>query len=385
MALVGVCQHAVRPTASYRTLELGGTASTIGVIASSYAVLAVLTAIPLGRALDRADPKRYFVWGVGILLVGTMVSALAPTVVALGVGQAFAGLGRMTSAVSIQTLVANRRHSNRDQGFARLAVANSIGQLLGPSIAGGALDLAPDVVPEFSPSSLSFIVAAAFGLAGTLVAVRAIDSEPSRRTGPSSTDESRAPVTTILRRKGVPQSLLVGLAVMTAIDLTTVYLPLLGESRGIAASTIGLLLSIRAVAGLLSRLALTYTLQRFGRRRLLLVSLLAAGGAVLGIATFETFLLLAPMLFVMGYGLGIGTPLTMSWLAVQAPREERGTALAIRMTGSRLAQIVLPVTFGGLASLLGPGAVFVGMAVTLLAGASVLRASPVEPPAGRGT
>jgi MFS family permease len=382
-ALIGICQHAIRPSASYRTLELGGDASTIGAIAASYAAIALFFAIPLGRALDRSNSKPYLIGGSAILVLGAGLSAIAPTLFALGAAQALAGLGRMVSGVSIQTMVANRRNSDRDQGFARLAVASSTGQLIGPVVAGFALDSPIDILPALSRSGLALLAASIFGLAGIALALRVVEADAPRQPSAAPTDETRVPLTSILSRKGVPQSLLVGLAAMSVIDLTTVYLPLLGESRGIPASAIGLLLSVRAGAGFLSRLALGHMVRRWGRRLILLVSMLLAALSLLGIAFSTATFQLAILLFIVGYGLGIGNPLTLAWLAVEAPRRERATAIALRVTGNRLAQIVLPLSFGALGALVGPGSVFVGMATMLLVGAGVLRASPADPTVDR--
>ena len=381
--LIGVCQHAVRPSASYRTLELGGDASTIGIIAASYAAVALFFAIPLGRLLDRSNSKPYLIGGSVVLVLGACLSAFATTLLALGAAQALAGLGRMVTGVSIQTMVANRRNTDRDQGFARLAVATSTGQLIGPAVAGFALDSPVDLMPSLSRSSLALLVASAFGLAAITLALRLIERDSRRATASEPSDDPRAPLAAILRRKGVPQSLLVGLAAMAVIDLTTGYLPLLGESRGISASTVGLLLSVRAGAGFLSRLALGRMVRRWGRHLILLVSMTLSSLALLGIAFSAMVPSLAILLFVVGYGLGIGNPLTLAWLAVETPRSERATAIALRVTGNRMAQILLPLSFGVLGALVGPGSIFVGMATMLLASAGVLRASPADPTVDR--
>ena len=52
--------------------------------------------------------------------------------------------------------------------------------------------------------------------------------------------------------------------------------------------------------------------------------------------------LLFVVMAVLGLGLGIGQPLTMSWLSAQAPAGQRGRALALRLAGNRVGQVVLP-------------------------------------------
>jgi MFS family permease len=59
----------------------------------------------------------------------------------------------------------------------------------------------------------------------------------------------------------------------------------------------------------------------------------------------------------LGLGLGVGQPLTMSWLAEVAPAGLRGRAMSLRLTGNRLGQVLIPSTVGLLAAGLGSAGV----------------------------
>lgn len=60
---------------------------------------------------------------------------------------------------------------------------------------------------------------------------------------------------------------------------------------------------------------------------------------------------------VIGLGLGLGQPVTLSWVAGAARRELRGTALELRVSGNRLGQTVLPAVVGLIAGTTALGAV----------------------------
>lgn len=75
--------------------------------------------------------------------------------------------------------------------------------------------------------------------------------------------------------------------------------------------------------------------------------------------------LLFVVMAVLGLGLGIGQPLTMSWLSAQAPAGQRGRALALRLAGNRVGQVVLPSAIGVVAAGLGAGGVFLASAVVV--------------------
>jgi MFS family permease len=377
-AIAGSAIHAIRPSASYRTLELGGSATTVGLVAASFSVVAVALAIPIGRVIDRTEPRRFFIGGAALMSVSAMVSAILPSVWMLAVGQVGVGLGWVTTAISYQTITANRSHSDRDRGFARLAVAASAAQLVGPLIAGFLLGLGRRHPMWGTGSSLAFAAAACLAIAGSLLAARSMPRVPQGRGSSYETDTDRVPLRTILRQPGVSQALLLGVAVSSGLDLTVIYLPLIGEARGVDVVVVGILLSLRGAGSLLSRLALPRMLDRFGRKPLLAAAVVGAGWASLGVATMSSPMILGALVFFFGYGLGLGTPLTMAWLSVQTPREQRGTALAMRMTGNRIGQVVLPVGVGGVASALGVGVVFVVIGCGLLASALVLRGAPID-------
>jgi MFS family permease len=160
---------------------------------------------------------------------------------------------------------------------------------------------------------------------------------------------------------GLPVAMVTSLTVIAAVDLLTVYLPLLGTERGIAASTIGALLVVRAAASMASRLFLTPLIRRFSRTRLLTWTIaLAALSTGLLAVQMPTWMVTVVMVLV-GLGLGLGQPLTMAWVAEAAPAGVRATALSLRIAGNRLGQTLLPAGVGFVASGGGSAGVFLAI------------------------
>ena len=56
-----------------------------------------------------------------------------------------------------------------------------------------------------------------------------------------------------------------------------------------------------------------------------------------------------------GFFLGLGQPLTMTLISTAVPGTWRGSALAVRLMGNRLGQVILPVVAGAVAAPFGPG------------------------------
>jgi MFS family permease len=80
------------------------------------------------------------------------------------------------------------------------------------------------------------------------------------------------------------------------------------------------------------------------------------------------------LVLLLGLGLGVGQPLTMSWLAELAPAGQRGRALSLRLTGNRLGQVLIPSTVGLLAAGVGSAGVLWATAAALaLVGAAARR------------
>lgn len=102
----------------------------------------------------------------------------------------------------------------------------------------------------------------------------------------------------------------------------------------------------------------------------LVLSAAAPALAAIPLPVWLPFIVLAAL----GLGLRIGQPLTMSWLTAQAPAGQRGRAVALRLAGNRIGQVVLPSASGIVAAGVGAGgallasAAVVGGTVLLLRG-----------------
>jgi MFS family permease len=360
-ALGLVTVGAARPAASYKAIELGASALQVGVIGGAFGALALVAAIPIGGRVDRRGERGYLLAGLALLAISPLVQLGATGWVGLVAGQALLGLGQAGLAISMQALTANMNGAeHRDTGFARLAIAASAGQFLGPIVTGFAIGSASLGQRSAGIGRAYLLAAAASSVALVVgaVVVRSSDrlsEEPSRRMKPW----------TMVGRPGVKPALMASLAVLTTIDILVTYLPVLGDERGLDPSFVGLLLSVNSVAAMLSRFALPTMLRRLGRRRVLSFMLATSGLAMVTLAvTLPRWAILATV-FCLGYGLGVGAPMTASWMATSAPPSDRATALAVRMTANRLGQILIPTLFGGIALGVGSFAVF-------LAGASSL-------------
>jgi MFS family permease len=372
--LVQVVTFVLRPTSTYRALELGIPATWLGVLSACFAVAPLILAVPSGHAVDRFGERR-------VMLVGSaLVVAAAAAFVLLGggvpglvVGSVLLGTGHLCSVVGEQALVANATPAGRhDTAFGCYTFAASLGQALGPGLIllfGGSRTI---------PATGAIFVSA-LGIAAALVVVTLLLRSSARARTSGDADDTGG-MRTLLRRPGLLRALTVSCVVLAAVDITLVYLPALGTERGIASGAVGTLLTLRAAASMISRLFLGRLAARLGRRALLVGSVaLSAVGLAVAVVPMPLWAL-AVVVVALGFGLGAGQPLTMSWLAESTPPGLRGRAMSLRLTGNRVGQVVVPSAAGLLAAGAGAGGVLALTAAGLAAAGVAARRIDSPPP-----
>nr|WP_184572980.1 MFS transporter [Streptomyces zagrosensis] len=364
-----------RPAVSYRALALGADARAVGVIAGVYALLPLFAAVPLGRRTDRGRAAPLLPAGVVLIAGGCALSGRASSLTEMALWSGVMGLGHLSFVIGAQSIVARRSvPAEQDRNFGHFTIGASLGQLVGP-VAAGLLVSAED--GQLARTSATALLVSAAVAACSFAGLWRIE----RRTGRAArcvrpvrggkATLAPVPVLGILRSRGVASGIFISLAVLSATDILTAYLPVLGEHRGIAPATVGLLLSLRAAATIACRLVMTPMIRMVGRTALMAASCLVAAVLCAGIAVPLPVWALAVVLALLGFTLGVGQPLSMTTVVRAAPDAARSTALALRLTGNRFGQVAAPAGAGVLAGVAGTGAPFVMLGVLLLGSAAV--------------
>ncbi|MFF7654166.1 MFS transporter [Streptomyces sp. NPDC007983] len=379
-----------RPAVSYRALALGADARAVGVIAGVYALLPLFAAVPLGRRTDHGRCAPLLPVGVVLIAAGCGLSGTADSLPAMAAWSGVMGLGHLSFVIGAQSLVARQSApADQDRNFGHFTVGASLGQLIGP-IAAGQLVSGHD--GALARTSAAALFVAAVVAACSFTSLWRIEHRPPEGWAKKPAEASpgrRVPVFRILRTRGVASGIFISLAVLSATDVLTAYLPVVGEQRAISPAVVGLLLSLRAAATVACRLVMTPMIRVLGRTVLMAVSCLGAGLLCAAVALPVPAWALGVLLAALGFCLGVGQPLSMTTVVQAAPDQARSTALALRLTGNRLGQVAAPASAGLLAGLAGTAAPFVMLGVLLLASAAIavrpLRRAPgaVTLPAAR--
>jgi MFS family permease len=368
-AVTHAATNLVRPMVSYRALQLGVPPEGLGLLAASFSLAPLVIALSIGRLVDRRGEMLFVLGGTVVMAASIFLIAIAGNVALLTLGYALVGLGHLVMVVGTQSLVARGgAATGYDRAFGHLSFSASVGQLAGPAVAGF-------IAGQGSPDETirAIVVAGLLSLAG-LPLILAIRPRRAERPADGAQTVARLPLSSILRQPGIIRAILVSTTVLSAIDIVVVYMPALGEERGWAASLVGAMLAVRAGASMASRLFIGRLSDRFGRRLLLIVSMSVSAVALVALPFAPSAEATFVVMIAAGLGLGIGQPLTMSWVAAEASPGTRATALSVRLMGNRVGQIALPVFAGSVAAFAGAGGVLavtgviVGISLALVSG-----------------
>ncbi len=347
---------------SLSALQLGANSFTVGILAALYSVFPLLLAVYAGRVSDRMGVRYPILFGSMGITAGLLLPALHEGLVTLILCPTLIGLGHIFFHVSIHNAVGSvGGAAERARNFSTFSLGQAIATFIGPSLAGFSIDAL-----GFRPT---YLVLASISSTVVLLAFFFARVLPPRGEREETKQKHRA--LDLLKDAPLRRTLIMSGVTLTGIELFSFYLPVYGQSIGLSASRIGLVLSSYAAAAFVVRLVMQELARRFTETGVLTGSLFIAA------ATYALFPFLsgAPMLvmtaFLLGLGLGSAQPLTIMLTYHHAPPGRSGEALGMRLTVNKITQIAIPLVFGGIGTLFGLAPVFWANAAFLFAGGIV--------------
>jgi predicted MFS family arabinose efflux permease len=362
----------VRVTTSYRAIELDLPVLWLGIISATFALLPIFLAVWVGRYLDRGNDAQACWIGAGLLVAACAgFRYLAGSVTTLLLFTALLGVSHLFMMASQQMLcIRCAGPRGRDGVFGNYLVASAVGQGLGPYIIAWSSGAA--MLP---PTGRLYAIGLIISLA-SLVTAGAIRAAPKRL--PHEHGKAAVPVRTLVRQRGLMAVLVASVITITAQDLLTIYLPLLGADRNINARDIGTLLTVRSVFSLVSRMGYVRVIRLVGRGPLTLISMIGAGIGFAGLALPVPLAAMFAAMTVMGFSLGIATTLSLTNVVDLASPQAMGTVMSLRITGNRIGQVALPFVASLIAAATGVGGIFVIIALSLAASGAAVHFSRQE-------
>jgi MFS family permease len=331
----------------------------VGVLVALPNALPVVLAMPAGRWVDRAGAGRSLAVGTAGMVSAPLLMVLAPAAASLAVAQLLLGVFQLFAALSSQSFVADLANGRSlERNYATFATLLSAGRLVGPLVAGIAIDASGFPAAFAIAAGVSLVTfvlawgirgavgradAGSAGGAGPADGASAGGPGPGRGTGGSIPMGARA----ALGNVGVQLAVLSSAGVFVAISVHQAFLPVALQEQGYAATTIGSLISLSAFAAVLVRPLMPVVARALGgpaRTLVVAMTVVALSVGLMGMAgSVPTFVVLV---VAMGFGTGVGLPLSLVTVASHVDPRHRGTALGLRLSLNRAAQLVMPVIVG---------------------------------------
>jgi len=339
---------------SLQALHLQASPVLVGLLMSLLMLVPTFVAVHVGRWVDRSGYVRPTSLALAGVVLGEVVAALLPSLTGLAAASVLVGSSFMVAHVAVNNAIGHvAGASGRTRAFGLMAVGFSLSALVGPMLAGAAIDL---VGYRWAFASLALLPVAAATL------LRHAPAMPRPERAPQ--DGSRG-VMDLLRLPPLRAVLLVSALISAGWDLFTFLVPLHGANSGLSATAIGLVAGAFGVGSATVRVALPWIARRVSEWKLIGAALVLAGLGYFAFPFCVTVGTMLPLALVLGLVLGCGQPVVMGLLHVTAPPERTGEAVGLRAAITSLGQTVLPLAFGAFGTALGMLPLFWGAAALL--------------------
>jgi len=349
----------------------GDDPARVGLAMGIYGLTQGLLQLPFGMASDRLGRKRVIVAGLLLFAAGSVVAALADTLLGLTLGRALQGAGAVSAAVTA-LLADQTRDEVRTKAMA--LVGASIGLMFALSLL-----LAPLLVSWVGLSGL-FTLTAALALGGVAVVIWLVPPEPHQHK-----DMPRGRLSEVLTHAGLLR-LDFGVFVLHAVQLAMwVAIPALLVQAGLPKADHWWVYLPAVLASFVVMGTTLFPLEKRGYLRAVFLAAIGLIGLVqLGLlwsAQAPSIAVLAVLLFVFFCGFNVLEASQPSLASRIAPPHARGAALGVYNTLQSLGFFAGGAVGGWLVKSTGVHGLFVactiGMALWLLV------AWPMKAPSGR--
>jgi MFS family permease len=336
--------YVVRPIVTYKALELGADAALVGIIGATFALAPLIFAIRIGQFVDKGRAGIALTAGSLILALTTLALLFIDSIPLLMVAMPALGMGHLLVMVGGQTMIANRSGSELyEKNFGLLTFYASLGHGLGPLFGGWLADSGEARVN----ANAAFL----FALILFVLAIVSVIALARKAENPSLvlSDSTKTTVASVMKTSTFKSAIFVASATTAVVDVVLIFLPLFGRQIGLSVSEVGVLLAIRALASMGVRLVLGEISRKLGLRLILNAGSALTLVSMVALALVDNFWIIAVIMLVSGFAMGIGQPATMAWVSRIAAADSRGLAIAIRLTANRFGQVALPALAGVIA------------------------------------
>ncbi|MFL1453966.1 MFS transporter [Marinobacter sp. GN3S48] len=332
MLLVTVPVHAV---------DLGASPLLLGVIFSAPYLLPLIVAIPFGTLVTRHGGRVSMLSGASLMIFGLVTILVVPGYPGLIIGQLSFGLAQLQMVLAAQTIISTLGTGPKlESYFGWYTTWLSGGQIVGPLIAGG-------LIHAVGTTASSFAAMLVIACCSLVMALLLTGQAKQGKSVQWSSTGFRAQGSLFCKSPAVQISIAVTAAATFAMIIHGNYLPVLLENMLVTPTTIGILISLRAVAAMVIRPVIAKVIALMGGRGIaLLVSILSMALGMLFLGGTDNLILIGFFSILIGLGSGVCQPLSIVVLSESVDSTQRAGALGMRLMANRGINFLAPLLFG---------------------------------------
>lgn len=349
---------------SLYAIDLGANPFTIGILFSMYSLFPVFLSVYAGKLSDRYGFRPPMLFGACGLLLGLLLPFMMPQLATLYVSAALIGMCYIFYMVTVQHLVGSFGEGvDRTRNYSIFSLGIGLTALLGPTTAGFAIDL----IGHRS----TYLLLALLPALPILVLLFLARLLPRPQAKTECKPEHR--VLDLVKDAPLRRVMITAAIIETGLELFNFYLPIYAHSLGFSASQIGIILGSFALALLLVRIVMPRLVGHSSEERVLSHSLFLAAATCLLFPFVSSFVLLLVIAFILGIGLGCGSPLSLVLAYNRSPPGRSGEAIGLRQTANKATEVAVPILFGSIGTAFGMVPVFWLDALMLAVGGALMR------------
>ncbi len=300
---------------SLYAMQLGADPFIVGVIISLYSLLPLFFAVHAGRLSDRFGPRIPMLLGSIGLAGGLLLPFLLPLLATLYVSATMIGASYIFYTVAVQHLIGTfGSGAERTKNYSTFSLGIALSALFGPTLAGFSIDLAG--------YELTYLFLSLLPAAPALFVMFFASALPHTA---AEDRQARQPMMDLVRNVPLRRALLTAGIIETGLELFNFYMPIYGHSLGLSASLIGVIMGVYAIAQLLMRIVMPVLVRRSSEEGVLFGSLSLAAVAFFLFPFVTSAYLLTAIAFLLGLGLGCGSPLSLIITYNRAPKGRNET------------------------------------------------------------
>ncbi len=299
--------------------------------------------------------------GFAAAFLSQSMPALLATAIIVGSAYGMYHVAQMNAVGLIST------PETRDRNLANLSLMFSVTNGAGPLLVGFLVQFAGNAWACFWLMALGLVTAATVTVGSALL--------PS---GTPNCAKQTGRLIDILREPKLARVLIIGGIVFAAIDVFQFYVPIQAHGQGIPPAAVGTIMACFPAAAFISRLCLPWFMKQAAVEVVLRRAFILSTIAFVVMPFMTDPFSLAAVVFVYGFGLNLGQPITLILAYANATKGRGGEIIGVREALNQVTRVGAPIVFGAIGSLAGVMAVFVAGAAMLIGGALALRSGKLS-------